>query len=223
MAITYIGKGTHTSSTLGISIPPPSSIQAGDVLITIVENETSTAAIDTPSGWNAVADKINGSYSGTRCFWRVATSSEGNAEIADTGSTTRGIMTAWRGVDNINPINAVTTNVSTGSTYSVANPTSTVAECMLINCIGFEETLVLDTDSYSAWANTSLVSITEGHDYYDVAGGVGGGIAFAYGIKTTAGAINNTTATRDTTTAGSANVNLLLQPAIGSSKFFLFM
>lgn len=189
MAITYVGKGTHVLSTGALVIPPPSGTQAGDLLLLIIQSPPST--IDTPSGWTAAANvvTISGQTSG-RVFYKIAGASEGSVTTPDYGAGQRGIMCGWRGVDPINPINAVRTSTTAYTALTVLNPTSTVDEGMLVNCLSFYENYQSGA-ILSGWTNTSLVSITEGHDQMDALNI--GGIAFGYGIKSTAGAINNTT------------------------------
>ena len=215
MAITYVGKGTFRYSTSSLSVSPPASTEQYDLLLLII---TSSGNITAISGWTAISDQIKftGSYN-TRTFYKFAGASEGNATVPDYGAQFA-IMCGFRGVNTDNPINAYTTNTDSNTSYSAANPTSTASGCMLVNCLGVSGST--GTTNIGSWANTSLVSITEGHDE-SVSNA---GVAFAYGIKTSAGAINDTTATVNGTLDSNGSTNVLLAPtqSANTGKFFAF-
>lgn len=225
MAITYVGKGAFASSTGSISVTAPTGIANGDILLLAVFTGVIEGSLGTPSGWTQVTNAFiqidDYNYS---VFYKVSNGTQANVSVSVTdsgGNGLVGLMTAWRGVDTTTPINAFTTNTDTGTTFVAVNPTSTLANCMLINLIGFGDYGASDTDNYTSWVNTSLVSITEGHDQLDARDN---GLAFAYGIKTTAGAINNTTATADATGNGTRTINVLLAPSPESmGNFFQFI
>lgn len=226
MAVQFVAIGAYTNSAGSLSVAPPVGVTAGNLLVLMVSAQDT---INDINGWTPISDVVSrGSVKG-RAFYKFASSSEGNVTVDDYGSSQRAIMSEWSGVDTTNPINAYTTNLTdSGSTtlFDAANPTSTIDGCMLVNFPAFYDGDNADTSNYTNWANTSLVSITEGYDRSDTAGS-GGGIAFAYGIKTSAGAINNTTATRDNAAgAVSSNTNFLLTPiqtAVVNSNFFIFL
>lgn len=227
MAVTYVGKGTFQTGRDALTVPIPTGISVGDLLLLIIQR---TAYTETPtdiSGWTTVDVGEEIQVTSVQVVYKFAVEGEGSATIPYIANSTRAIMSAWRGVDEATPINAwlkTTLSLSGSTSYSRPNPSSTVDGCMLVNCIGFWDQDSDDTSNFTSWANTSLVSITEGHDE-STATGSGGGLAFAYGIKTTAGAINDTTATVDYAVSYHSVINLLLSPVQPkkSSTFFMFL
>lgn len=216
MAITFVAKGAYQKSSGELSIPPPAGVALGDFLLLLVMVDGADIT-DTPVGWTPVSDTVYLNIYG-RVFWKYGVVGEGNVTIPAYG-VQRAMMIAFRGVSLIS---AFTNNTAQNTTFSAANPTAILDECMLVNCVLFKDDGSADTSNYSSWTNASLVSITEGHDQGDDTGLVGGGIAFAYGIKSTIGAIDATTATTDSAQNTSLNINILLAP-IQPSGFFQFI
>jgi hypothetical protein len=209
MAISYINKGTYTSGTGAISVPVPAAVSPGNLLILLLEGYG--AIPELPTNWINIDTQTT-----TNCYFRVcykiAGASESSVSIGDSGNSTRGIMLAFSGVDMITPIHTSNKGVSNGTSYTSQNRlTTTVDNCMIIDCIGFRDGDSNDTSNYSSWTNASLTSVTEGHDQSDSTG-TGGGLAFTYGINSSAGVLNTFTATTDSFSNYSASITLALMP-----------
>ena len=219
---TFVNKGTFTSGTAGLSVPVPSGIAQNDLLILVVES--ANQAIATPSGWTQVTNSPQ--FTGTAAaaggvrlavFYKIAGASEGSVTVADTGDHTVAQIFAWRGVDTTTPIPQSAGAVDASATASLSCPavTTTRNNCVIVNAIALDKDLN-DTDTLSAHANASLTTLTEHHDQ-TVASGVGGGIAVLSGVKATAGASGNTTATGDTSTTHAYLTFAIQPPAVDNT------
>ena len=227
MAIEFVAKGTFVSSTSGVTLSPPSGYVDGDLFVIFVSSCAATIA--TPSGWSEIYPEVLDANLGMRpvgigAFYKIASGTQGNVSIADSGSGTAAIMTAWRNVSDTDSINAAlgAASPSTSTTFTGSIITTTEDSAMVVVVTHVHR----DADStanISGWTNASLASITEGHDQSTNIGN-GVGIAFAYGIKATKGSINATTAT-NYTTADWAEITFALKPALatgGGGNFFAF-
>lgn len=215
MALSYLGKSSAMASGTGaIYVAVPSDYQSGDLLVLLLQGYD--AVPDTPSGWNDLGYAMNlglSDYSRLRVCYKTAGSSDPSVSVADSGNSTRGLMLLFRDWGAINKIND---GASTGSSFSISGGTTSVAGAMVVCAIGFWDADVDDTTNYDSWACSSLDSITEGHDRSTSAGS-GGGIAFAYGIKSTAGSVGNITATCDKSANLSAVIVFEVTPSSGAS------
>ncbi len=210
MPVRYIGKSSAMASdTVGISVAVPTGYAANDLLLLLLEGYD--AAVQTPSGWTSL-DTQSATNAYLRVCYKIAGSSESAVSVADSGDSTRGLMLCLRGADTQNPINVSTKGTSGTTAFSAGGVTTTVDECLVITAIGFYDADANDTSNYSSWANASLASITEGHDAATSAG-LGGGIAFSYGIKLDAGTVGSTTATTDNAANYSAYILFAVAPA----------
>lgn len=212
----FVAKGTFTSGTGALSVPPPAGIQDGDLLLLFVES--ANEAITTPSGYTQVTNSPQSTggaaaAGGVRLgvFYKVTNGSESNLTVADTGNHTTAIIMAFRGVDTTTPVHQSAGAVDSSATSSLSCPavTTSTTNCLIVNAIGLDKDLA-DADTLSSIANAALSSVTERHDE-TVASGVGGGLAVITGGKATAGSTGNTTATGDTSTTH-AYVTLALAP-----------
>ena len=219
MAITFIGKGAFASGTTSATAAVPTNYRPGDLLIIMVH--TPNNAVTTPSGWNLLAPSpvstgTANTALGVRLtvFWKLATASQASVAVAVTSGTCTCVqMTCWRGVDVTTPFDVTPTSkvqATTSTALSCPTITTTTDGSMIINAIALDRDAVATTTMGTA-TNASLASVTEGHDQ-TVSTGTGGGIGFEYGIKTTAGAVNATTAT--ITTCAHAYLTIALRPAV---------
>ena len=211
MAITHIAKtATMGSGTGAISVGVPSGYAEGDLLLLILQGYD--AIPDEPVDWTTIDTQTN-TKTNLRVCYKISTSSESTVTVADSGDSTRGLMVCFRGVDTTTPIHAYTKNAISGDYFEATNPTTTVAGCMIVNCVGFYDADANDTSNYTTWYSQDLVSITEGHDQATSAGS-GGGIAYAYGTKSTAGTVRASYTSTDNAANSSAAVSIALTPAI---------
>lgn len=205
MAITYVGKGTATSSTGSISLSVPSGYAQDDLLLAVVQSQGDTVSI--PSGWTEIEPSqavhesywepgfYNGDYTALTVFYKIAGSSESSLSVADSGDHTSGCMFAFRGVNTSTPVH--TKANSTKGTHSNSlgwpNITTTVDGCMVVFC---------GTDDWDyAWSSgdianascASLASLTKDLTQ-GWSSGTGGSILVYHGIDTTAGSVTGMTA-----------------------------
>lgn len=213
---THVGKGTFTSGTGALSVPPPGSLAADDLLLLVVES--ANEAIATPTGYTQVANSPQSTGTGAAAggvrlavFYKVTTGSESNVTVADTGNHTTAQIHAFRGVDPTTPIHQTAGAVDAAATTALSAPavTTTLTNCLIVNAIGLDKDAA-DSDTLSSVANAALSDVTEQHDQ-TVASGVGGGIAVITGGKATAGSTGNTTATGDSSTTH-AYITIALAP-----------
>lgn len=212
MAITYIGRSAVAATTTTTNVSVPTGYAEDDLLVMLIECEHNPPSV--PSGWTLIRSTDTSTQSLTVCY-KYATSSESAVSItAESTPSVRGVMLCFRGVVATSPVNVTGENGDTGITFSATGVTTTVANCMVVVAVGFRDSGGKpDTTNYSSWANANLVSITEGLDALDNVGDYCGGIAFVYGIKATAGATGNTTATTDSSGNASNIITFALAPA----------
>lgn len=222
MGITFVGVNTFVSGSSSVTALLPEGVEEGDLLLL---HRGSTASINVGvDGWTPISDSFN-FYSNyyAQVLYKIAGASEGSVLVPDISGYNYALISAWRGVDPNDPINAYNTSTDSGTTYVAANPTSTKDNCMLVGATYFINSSIGDTTNYDSIANTSLESITEA---YDISSSTLGAFWITYGIKATAGAINNTTATGDNSTgqqSGTTSILLNPIPALSPSNFFVFL
>jgi len=204
---TYQAVGSAASGT-GAVTPVWPAHQSGDVALLIVESANQTITLSTPAGFAEVtgSPQGTGTAAGTSAvrlavFWNRATSSSmANPVVADSGNHTIARIITFRGaVATGNPWDVTAGNVASSASTSVSIPgaTTTVANTLVVAIVARAN----DSSSAaaSAWANANLTSLTERVDGGTTSGN-GGGFAAATGVKATAGAIGNTTATLSSST-----------------------
>jgi len=131
--------------------------------------------------------------------------------IADAGNHINGVIVAFRGCAYTgNPWNATAGGVkSTASTaMSATAVTSTVDNCLIVNCVARHSDFA--ANQYSGEANAALSALTERIDNGTQLGN-GGGIAVYHGVKAAAGGSGNTTATL-ANTSQEAYLTIALKP-----------
>jgi MSHA biogenesis protein MshQ len=138
--IGYVGASLSplpNSATTSIPIVVPSGVTAGDVMLAVLSNNPTAAGGTAPSGWTNLLSSGNASLE-YAIFYRVATSADvGGSTTYTWGSPVSGrvggMIVAFRGVDNTNPIvaNAVQANASS-TTRTAPSLTPGVANTMLV-------------------------------------------------------------------------------------------
>lgn len=204
---TFQAKGTFTSGSGALSVPVPSGYQDNDVFLLFVESANEVIA--TPTGWTQLTNSPQ--YTGTAAsaggvrlavFYKVVSGSQSNVSVADSGNHTTAIIANFRGVDTNGPIHITAGRVDSSATSSLswATVTTTEGNALIINAVGLDKD-GNDNNTLSSWTNGSLASpsVAEQHDQ-TVNTSVGGGLAFAIGGKVSAGSVNATTATGDSST-----------------------
>lgn len=217
MAITYVGKSSFASGTAALSVGAVSGVAAGDLLLLFVESANQPVAA--PSGYTqvtnspvAIGTAAAAGGVALQVFYRIATGADTTTTVAGSGDHTTAIKMAFRGVStstpfDATPVSGTKTTASTSSSYP--GITTATANAMVV----YASALDLDaasTATTSSQANANLTSITERHDQ-TVTSGFGGGLVITTGMKATAGATGNLTATVTSTTQ--VYLTLALRPA----------
>lgn len=226
MTISYIGKGTtlkNTSATGNITVSIPAIYQDGDLFILFVE--TPDQAVDTPGGWTQIPNSPVGSGTGATTgafrltmFYKVISGAQSDVVVPYTSGNyfhRFAFVACFRGVDTTTPIHQTASSYETTATASLSciGLTTTVANAMIVNALCTNKDID-STTRYTTWTNASLASITEGYEQcYDTQ--FGGGFAFAYGVKASAGTVSATT-TSEGSTAKHGYLTIALNPISAS-------
>jgi hypothetical protein len=196
-APTFQGLGTAASG-IGDVVPAwPAGHQANDIALLFCESDGGEAVATPSGGWAAVGSPvINGTATRLTVFWFRATgSSETNPTVVDPGNHCYARIATFRGcITTGNPWDVIGADgISGGTTTSVTIPgvTTTVAETLVVCALAWA------SDSagplITSYTNGALSGLAEQADEGSTAGS-GGGISFAVGEKTAAGATGDTAA-----------------------------
>lgn len=190
----YADKGTFTSGTASLSVPPPASIASGQFCILPVESANQNVA--DPTDWTEFDNSHQGSGTGAlsnsvrmSAFYKTAGASEGNVSVADSGDHTTAIWLTFDDVDSINVTSGTTLAAST--TWTIPGPTTTVADCLIVYLVATDRDAT-STSNLVSFTNANLTNITTRHDQSH-ASGVGGGLIIVTGEKASAGAVGDST------------------------------
>lgn len=219
---TFVAKGTFASGIGDVTPGLPAGIAANDLLLLAVESAKQAAAA--PSGWtecpSSPQENSGGSAGGSNAvritaFYRIATGSDTDPTVADTGDHTTALIVAYRGVNTSSPFNtSAGAGYAASTTITAPGVTTTVADCMIVHLIGSDRDSN-STTSMSGWTNAALANVTERHEQ-TVNAGFGGGIFVVDGEKATSGVVGDTTGTY-TVSEEHASITLAVQPPSGSS------
>ncbi|MGH8700693.1 MAG: type IV pilus modification PilV family protein [Burkholderiales bacterium] len=218
-APTFQAAGTAAS---GISVVSPAwpAHAINDIALLFVESAGGEAAtLSTPAGFAAVANSPQNTgttTNGTRItvFWARATSASMSAPtVADPGDHVYAQILTYRSVfASGNPWDITGGGVKTPATgtVTVTGVTTTVANTRVVQAVA------RDNDSsaaaFSAQTNVNLTGIAPRSDAGTTSNN-GGGFGIWDGVKATAGATGNTTAT--VTSSINAFLTIALKPAAG--------
>jgi len=215
-APTYQAVGTAQASQAAITVPWPTHV-ADDIGLLIIESCGGEAAnLTTANGFVAVTSSPSSTgttTNGTRltAYWCRATSAAmASPVVTDPGNHVYGQIITFRGcIATGDPwdVTAAAQKASASTSASAPAVTTTLGNCLIVNCIA------RDNDSaaaaFSAWANANLASIDERSDA-GTALGNGGGFGVATGVKVAAGDTGATTAT--VTSSINASLTIALKP-----------
>jgi hypothetical protein len=143
------GNGVTNSSTL--TLPKPTAVAAGDVLLAVVDVRLSGAqSVTGPTGWTLIrrdANASSGASLSQAVYYRVATSTEPDSytwSFSPKSSSAVGGIFAYSGVDNTSPVISHSGRTSTKSTRitapSVALPGGGVAIIAFFGDNGLNDT-----------------------------------------------------------------------------------
>lgn len=227
-APSYVATGALLSTINDGVFSWPAGHEAGDIGLLIVETpDNATAALGVAAGFQQLPESpvIGGSGStGTRltAFWCRAdqTTMDGNGgsmpsvTVTDPGNHVIGAIHTFRGcVPTGDPWDIVVADDKGTASTSASAPggTTTANDCLIVSVVSHE----LDSASaqFSDWANADLTDLQERFDAGGTSGN-GGGYALVTGVKATAGAFGDTTAT--VTNSVNASLTIALRPLAGS-------
>lgn len=218
MAVGFRGAGGASGGIGALTATWPGSQQENDFALMLHE-VTSNQSPTAPSGWSQVSGSpiTNATYTHKFLLYgKLVGVSESSVTIADTGDHQVAQILVFSGVDTTTPIE-VTATSNPGPATALAGPgVTTTSDGAGVVCIFGLGRDADSTASVTGWANSNLASITEVADFLSSTGG-GGGFAAAWGIKTTAGATGDTTATQAASAVYTA-ITLALKPAAGGGS-----
>lgn len=204
------GTGAATTSSSSISVPYPSGIVAGQLLILHVQNFNGTS-ITTPTDWTF----IDGSAIG-RAYWKVATGSE-SGSLSVSGSfgflqLTMGRMYSFDGVDTTTPEEGSATHSDSGSsTINDEGVTTTGADRLAINLIGLTSGGA-GAPSQSNFTGETGGDWTEPTAEYTTTTGDDGSMGIQTASMASAGTINGGTFTASVFASGARVIGFALLP-----------
>ena len=203
---TFVASGAIASGTGTIAPALPSGLATGDILLLFVETANQASSVSSANGgtWTQVTGSPQGTgtaaaASATRLtvFWSRYNGTQGAPTLADSGDHQIARMIAIRGaVASGNPWDVVTGGVEATSDTSASVPgaTTTVSNTLVVVAIAGSLPDANGTANFSGWTNANLSSLTERTDNTQNVGN-GGALGIATGVKATAGAYGNTSAT----------------------------
>lgn len=201
MAISFVGKGAFGSGTASVSAAAVTGVVAGDLLLLFVES--ANQPITAPTGWTQVTNSpvATGTAAAAggvalQVFYQFATGADTSTTVGDSGDHTTCIKLAYRGVDPLvpfdaTPVSGTKATASTSSSFPGITTTTANAWVVMASALDLDAASTATTGTPT---NANLTGLTERHDQ-TVTSGAGGGLVIIDGIKLTAGATGNTTAT----------------------------
>jgi hypothetical protein len=199
----------------------PAGIVVNDILLWIGES-VGGENFTLPAGWahiDSVSPVVQGVNTQLTVWWRRYDGTGSAPSV--TGPTNHGVtrQIAIRGCPlSGNPWNNVTPGTEATSDVSVLYPgtTTSIADCLVLEILACSAD-VASTAALSGHTNANYTSIAEHIDNFVIAGN-GGGIAVWSGIKATAGATGQSTATLIAGAAGfKALMTLAMAPSAGAA------
>ncbi len=138
--ITYLNAST-AAGVGSMTLPTPSGISPGDVLVAQVGNKGGgTATLTAPAGWTSIRRDTamrsgNTPQVTSALFWRVVVAGEPSSATFTTTSTVDmvGGIAAYRGVSTAAPVDVSDVRTGTSTTATTPSVTTTVAHTMLVD------------------------------------------------------------------------------------------
>lgn len=200
MAVAFVNVGTRGAGTAGASPGIPAGMAAGDIMVFFAETGLGEN-VPAMAGWTEAPNSPihQGTNTGLTVRYRLWQSGDAAPATGDPGNHILCQIAGFSGVDNTTPWDVATSATgteTTDTTANIPNVTTVTDGAMVISAVATQDDNLLAEAGglFSGWTNASLVSITEGIDI-TTALGDDGGLGMGYGIKTTAGAVNNTDVT----------------------------
>jgi len=220
IGVTFGAAGSAVSGTGSVSPAWPAH-EIDNIALLFIESAGGEAAtLSTPAGFVAVTNSpqaTGATTAGTRItvFWARATSAAMSAPtVADPGDHVYAQILTYRGVINTGDPWDVTgggVKASASTTVTVTGVTTTVPKTLIVQAVARDNDS--SSSAFSAQTNANLTGITERTDA-GTSSNNGGGFAVWDGLKATAGATGNTTAT--VTSSINAFLTVALRPGTTS-------
>jgi hypothetical protein len=202
--ISFVGSSGNAVDALTLTIARPPGVQAGDVMVAGVGGR-GTGALPAPSGsWTELLTDSIGDFRQT-VWYRVAGESEPADYTWSMPATRRvaGGITAYRGVSNSTPIDAVASQAAISATITAPSITTTVADTMLVGIFGVQDSTALTGPASMAmrWNHATTSEGSAGHQVRSYGADEARPQAGTTGIRTATGG-----------SSGNAGVLIALRP-----------
>lgn len=123
--ISFVGRRTANSAGGSITLQQPAGVQEGDFGLLLFR---AAPTITAPDGWNTLATGI---------YWKLYGASEGSVSITSSTTKVAGALVVFRGVDQLDPIDEMSTkSFGTGPT-GTTNPVTATVDGTLVNLGAF--------------------------------------------------------------------------------------
>ncbi|MDD5571612.1 MAG: T9SS type A sorting domain-containing protein [Bacteroidales bacterium] len=198
--ITVQGHSSNATSgsTAAIDIPKPVGVQKNDLLIAHISGRTSSESRMNAPGWIKLRRMVDPSNIASHIFYKVATASEPlSYNFSDSGSTSLhdkiGVISVYRAVDTLNPINAFGGVVS--ASFTTPSIITTADSCMVLTFFGeragsnFTPPTGMTENYDTSFSSSSVESICGDYVIQSLAGATGQKIATSNGNYGTAGIV----------------------------------
>jgi hypothetical protein len=216
----------HLASAAGTGDVAPtwsaSDVDANDIILVVVES--GAEAVNTPSGYAAVADSPQvdgGSLTRLSAFWKRADGTETGVTVTDPGDHALAAVFAIRGCHTTGDPWDVTSGSSestSDTSLSVGGDTSTVDNCLVVVLASADLSGNLGLNAQAkGWANSDLTKVQGRYGIGTVTGN-DGAIDVASGVKASAGSYGNSTATL-VTAAAKAYMTIAFKPPQAAAAF----
>lgn len=222
MTASFKSKGTFASGAAGVTPGLPASVGDGDLMLLFVESANQAASA--PSGWTAIPTPSGNHFRGTAgaaggvrvdIFYRFWQSGDAAPTVADTGDHTTAIICAYCGVDPTTPFDGVTPigfNAAASTTLTMDGITTGTADALVVHGVARDVDAASTNGVTGALTNANLTRLAEEHDQ-TVTTGTGGGLFIGHGLKASAGATGNSTATQTSSAWGGITLCLRARTA----------
>jgi hypothetical protein len=203
MAVTAVG-ASFKESGVGAGLTPDvvGTTTTDDFEVAIAATFAQDIALSTANGYAEVSggqSEFGSAGTGIRgeLFQRIRNGDTADPVLTDSGAGQLGFQVAFRGVDTVDPIDALAVDSESSTTSGEAPGLTTTTDNAMVVVFAFGNGPNSDAnEQFSGWANASLESITELADWSAAVASIGLCVGVAYGIKATAGAVSATTFTK---------------------------
>ncbi len=165
-----VGSLNYTDSVDGWTIPKPSGLAVGDLMVALLAIGEETATVTPPSGWTLIQANISVDDLGFHTYYKIADSGDAAAstfffDSSDNSDEVGGCILRITGYDTASPINTSNkgqdTDIPSGDFSISAAITPSRANCLLIMGFAGRNTNV---DIFDYFISTDNPTWTERHD-----------------------------------------------------------